>query len=56
MICIGIDLGTTNSLAAIWRNQKVEIIPNAISELMTPSAISLSNEEKLSLAKRLKIV
>ena len=42
MICIGIDLGTTNSLAAIWRNQKVEIIPNAISELMTPSAISLS--------------
>ena len=54
MICIGIDLGTTNSLAAIWRNQKVEIIPNAISELMTPSAISLSNEGEIIIGQAAK--
>jgi molecular chaperone HscC len=38
---IGIDLGTTNSLAGIWRDGKPELIPNALGALLTPSAVSL---------------
>lgn len=30
---IGIDLGTTNSLAAVWRNGQSELIPNALGKL-----------------------
>ena len=37
---IGIDLGTTNSLVAIWRDG-VELVPNALGELLTPSVVSL---------------
>ena len=36
---IGIDLGTTNSLAAIWRDGKAAIIPNALGEHLTPSCV-----------------
>ena len=41
MAIIGIDLGTTNSLAAVWRNGRSELIPNALGEYLTPSAVSL---------------
>lgn len=41
MYIIGIDLGTTNSLAAVWRNGKAELIPNALGEYLTPSVVSL---------------
>lgn len=30
---IGIDLGTTNSLAAVWRNGQSELIPNALGKV-----------------------
>ena len=36
MAIIGIDLGTTNSLACVWRNNKAELIPNALGEYITP--------------------
>lgn len=29
MAIIGIDLGTTNSLACVWRKDQAELIPNA---------------------------
>ena len=38
---IGIDLGTTNSLAACFRNGKAEIIPNRLGGRMTPSVVSV---------------
>ncbi len=40
---IGIDLGTTNSLIAIWdqTSGKPILIPNALGEFLTPSAVSL---------------
>ena len=41
MAVIGIDLGTTNSLAAVWRNGRSELIPNAAGGFLTPSAVSV---------------
>lgn len=41
---IGIDLGTTNSLVACFRNGKVEIIPNRLGEKLTPSVVSVDSE------------
>lgn len=38
---IGIDLGTTNSLAACFRNGKAEIIPNRLGKYLTPSVVSV---------------
>jgi molecular chaperone HscC len=40
---IGIDLGTTNSAAAIWRNGKAELIPNSLGDFLTPSAVSITD-------------
>lgn len=38
---IGIDLGTTNSLVACFRNGKAEIIPNRLGKHLTPSVVSV---------------
>ena len=44
---IGIDLGTTNSLVGIWRNNKVEIIKNENGQNLTPSFVSFSKNKRL---------
>ncbi len=41
---VGIDLGTTNSLVAVWRDGRAELIPNALGELLTPSCVSLDED------------
>lgn len=41
---IGIDLGTTNSLVACFRNGKAEIIPNRLGENFTPSVVSVDSK------------
>ncbi len=41
MAIIGIDLGTTNSLACIYRDGKAELIPNELGEYKTSSAVSV---------------
>jgi len=38
---VGIDLGTTNSAVALWRDGVAELVPNALGELLTPSAVSI---------------
>ena len=38
---IGIDLGTTNSAVAVWHNETSQLVPNALGEMLTPSAISV---------------
>lgn len=43
MAIIGIDLGTTNSLGAVYRNNKVELIPNHLGSFLTPSAVSIDD-------------
>jgi molecular chaperone HscC len=35
----GIDLGTTNSLIGVWRNERAELIPNALQSYLTPSVV-----------------
>ncbi len=46
-VVIGIDLGTTYSCIAIWRNGKTEVVPNEFGERTTPSVISFDNNEIL---------
>src|ERR1700748_2888486 len=41
---IGIDLGTTHSLAAIWRADRAVLIPNALGETLTPSCVSIDGD------------
>ena len=38
---VGIDLGTTNSLVGVWRENGVELVPNALGAMLTPSVVSL---------------
>ena len=45
MAVIGIDLGTTNSLAVVYRNGNVELIPNQFHEYLTPSVVGLDRNE-----------
>lgn len=40
---VGIDLGTTNSVVAIWRDGEAVLVPNSLGHLLTPSAVSLSD-------------
>lgn len=47
MPIIGIDLGTTNSLAAVWQQGKCQLIPNALGEFLTPSAVSIEENGNL---------
>lgn len=44
MAILGIDLGTTNSLAAVWRNGHSELIPNAAGSYLTPSVVSVDED------------
>jgi molecular chaperone HscC len=41
---IGIDLGTTNSLVAVWRDGKANIIPNALGQHLTPSCVGMDDD------------
>lgn len=41
MTVLGVDLGTTNSLAVVYKEGKPIRIPNAYGEFVTPSAVSI---------------
>lgn len=51
MAVIGIDLGTTNSLASIWRDGRIELIPNAFGEYLTPSVVSFGEDGEIYVGK-----
>ncbi|MBW9332671.1 molecular chaperone HscC [Herbaspirillum sp. RU 5E] len=48
---IAIDLGTTNSLVAVWRNGQAEIIPNGLGENLTPSCVGIDDDGGLLVGK-----
>ena len=41
---LGIDLGTTNSLVAVYKDGDVTVIPNRLGSLLTPSVVSVDAE------------
>ena len=44
MALVGIDLGTTNSLISIWKDNKVELIKNGLGNFMTPSVVGINDD------------
>ncbi len=44
---IGIDLGTTNSLAAYYTEEGPKIIPNRLGERLTPSVVSIDENDQV---------
>lgn len=51
---IGIDLGTTNSLVAIYNDGLMKIIPNRFNENLTPSVVSLLEKGEMVVGKTAK--
>lgn len=48
---LGIDLGTTNSLIAVWLDGRAQLIPNALGEVLTPSVVSLDEDDSILIGK-----
>lgn len=51
MAIIGIDLGTTNSLASVWKDGKIQLIPNSLGEFLTPSVVSFGKDGQVYTGK-----
>lgn len=48
---LGIDLGTTHSLAALWQDGKVQLVPNALGDCYTPSCIGMDEDGSILVGK-----
>lgn len=54
MTILGIDLGTTNSACAIWRDGKPQIIPNRLSKELTPSVVGIDSNGEILVGETAK--
>lgn len=48
---VGIDLGTTHSLIAAWRDGAAQLAPNALGEWLTPSVVGLDDEGRVMVGR-----
>lgn len=48
---IGIDLGTTNSLACYFDKNQTKMIPNRLGENLTPSVVSIDEDDNIYVGK-----
>ncbi len=48
---IGIDLGTTHSLSAYWKDGQAHIIPNSLGEALTPSCVGFDDDGSILVGK-----
>jgi molecular chaperone HscC len=53
-LIIGIDLGTTNSLVALWKDGAPLLIPNALGHTLTPSCVGFSDAGELLVGQAAK--
>ncbi|MBB4009337.1 molecular chaperone HscC [Allorhizobium taibaishanense] len=51
MVVIGIDLGTSNSLVATWRDDGPQPIENALNDILTPSAVSIGDDGEILIGR-----
>ena len=51
---IGIDLGTTNSLVAVFTDEGPKLIPNSLGEMLTPSAVGYGDDGALLVGRAAK--
>ena len=54
MPIIGIDLGTTNSLAAVYKDGASRLVPNAFGEYLTPRVVSIDEDGEVLVGKAAK--
>ncbi|MEG0737231.1 MAG: Hsp70 family protein, partial [Longicatena sp.] len=54
MAIIGIDLGTTNSLAVAFQQDEVVMIPNVYGDYLTPSVVSVDDDGQIIVGKSAK--
>ncbi|WP_082792693.1 molecular chaperone HscC [Collimonas pratensis] len=50
-VIIGIDLGTTNSLVAVWKNGTATIIPNSLGKPLTPSCVTIMDDDSFAVGE-----
>ena len=48
---IGIDLGTTNSLVAVFTDEGPRLIPNSLGEMLTPSVVGYGDDGTLLIGR-----
>ncbi|MBO4636690.1 MAG: molecular chaperone HscC [Clostridiales bacterium] len=51
MAIIGIDLGTTNSLAAVWKDGQPVVFKNSLGDILTPSAVGIDDNGEILCGK-----
>ncbi len=51
MTIVGMDLGTTNSACAVWKDGEVQMIPNRLGEMLTPSVVHIDGDNNASVGK-----